>query len=256
MAQSVIRTTKDYRLFEFSIDNRPVDMAEHKKLGESMRLYGFIKSFPISCFRENNRLVVRDGQHRLKFAEEYGLPVHFVEETVDYDIGLVNSTPKRWSPRHYASMYDSKGIKSYSELIDFVDSNSIPMTLSAALLAGTITFSNISEKFYSGKFVVSDRAHADLVAKMYNGLVSIRKSLRGSRLIEACVAACRVESMCLHRLLENASRASDKLTQCATRDGYLDVIECVYNYGRKSALPIKFLAQEAMRSRNVINKTK
>ena len=43
-----IMASKNYRLMQrHSGENRPVDLKKHKKLVESMKLYGFLPCFPI-----------------------------------------------------------------------------------------------------------------------------------------------------------------------------------------------------------------
>ena len=117
-----ITATKNYRLFHRSDENRALNLKKHKKLYESMRLYGFLPSFPIVCYRDaKGNLVVKDGQHRLAIAEELGLPVYYVEESIDFDVAVVNCTPKGWTLVDYAQKFAANGVSSYQEHLDFAD---------------------------------------------------------------------------------------------------------------------------------------
>ncbi len=75
MASNQIRCTKDYRIFHrHSDENRPLNLKWHKRLVESMKEYGFIRAYPIICFRDKDkRLIIKDGQHRAVIAEMLGL---------------------------------------------------------------------------------------------------------------------------------------------------------------------------------------
>jgi ParB-like chromosome segregation protein Spo0J len=76
-----IVNTRNYRLFERdSGENRPLDIKKHKKLMESMKKYGFLEVFPVVVTRNGgDKLIVKDGQHRIAIAEALGLPVYYVE---------------------------------------------------------------------------------------------------------------------------------------------------------------------------------
>lgn len=253
-----ISATKNYRLFtRHSNENRPLDAPRHKRLLESMKRYGFLQCFPIVCFRDKNgNLVVKDGQHRLSFAETLGIPVYWVEEDVDFDVAVVNCTAKIWVLRDYARKHAANGIRDYQEGIDFADQHGLPIGTAFALLAGTISFNNCQEHFVDGTFKVKDQSWADAVAGIYGPLVALSPVLKNARFIEACMAACRVPTFEPKRLVSNAERCREKLVSFSTRDAYLDMVEQVYNFGRKQLLGLKALATMAMRERNIVAKAR
>jgi hypothetical protein len=57
-------------------------------------------------------------------------------------------------------------------------------------------------------------------------------------------------------LIGGAERCREKLVSYSTRDAYLDLLESVYNFGRKQLVSLKLPAIEAMRKRNVATKAK
>jgi hypothetical protein len=125
----------------------------------------------------------------------------------------------------------------------------LPITIAFSLLAGTTTFSNTQRSFLDGSYRVKDRAWADLVAAVY-GPFSASKHCRNARFIEACMAICRVENFDAQRLLQGLKRCQDKLASFSTRDAYLEMLEVIYNFGRKILFPLKNEAIMAMRSRD------
>ena len=258
MSSKKIQSTKNYRLFtRHSNENRPLDLRKHKKLLESMKLYGFLESFPIVCTRDGDgNLIVKDGQHRLAIAETLGLPVHWVDEKVDFDVAVVNSTAKVWALRDYAQKHAANGIKAYQEGLDFSEQHGLSVGLAFALLAGTISFNNCQEQFIDGVFKVKDRAWAESVAGIYGPLVTMAPAIKNARLIEACMAVCRVPEFDPKRLLANTERCREKLIAYSTKDAYLDMLETIYNFGRVKLVGLKVAATMAMRERNVIGKPK
>lgn len=256
MSENRINATKNYRLFTRTDDNRPLDPQKHKKLMHSMKQYGFLRSFPIVCRKEGNRLVVRDGQHRLAIAETLGLQVYFVIEAVNFDVAVINSTARIWTLKDYAQSYAQRGIAEYQEILDFADSYSIPLGTAAPLLAGTTTFANVSDSYFRGEFKIRDRKWAESVAQIFKPMVAMCASLNRKVFIEACMAVCRVPGFDRERLLQGAERCREKLVAYSTRDACLDMIEDIYNFGRKKLFPIKIEATQVMRERNAITVAK
>ncbi len=250
-SKKAIQATTNYKQFVRSEDNRPTDPKKHKKLLESMKLYGFLECYPIVVYRDkNDKLIVKDGQHRLLFAEELKLPVYWVEEKVDFDVAVVNSTARVWVLKDYAEKYANAGIEAYAEGLDFAALHNLPIGTAFSLLAGTTGFGNCQEVFVSGDFQVKDRPWADAVANIYSGLVTMSPDIKNARFIEACMAVCRVKEFDHRRLLLSAKRCRDKLVPYSTREAYLDMVEEVYNFGRSQHFGLKAAAINAMRERN------
>lgn len=246
-----ISVTKNYRLFGRSDDNRPLDLKKHRKLESSMKRYGFLASYPIICYRAADKtLVVKDGQHRLAFAETLGLPVYYVVDDADFDVAAVNKAITTWKLADYALKHAANGLDAYQEGLDFAAQYKLPLGTAFALLAGTTSYTNVSNAFVDGTFTVKDRTWADAVASIYAPLVEMAPSVRGARFVEACMAVCRVEEFEPNRLIQNARRCREKLVSYSTKDAYLDALEEIYNFGRKSLVGLKAKAIMAMRARS------
>jgi hypothetical protein len=252
MASKKIESTRNYRMFQNnSGENRPLDIRKHKRLLESMRLYGFLDCYPIVVYRDSKgQLIVKEGQHRLAIAESLGLPVYYVETSVDFDIAIINNTQKTWTLIDYAQKFAAKGAKPYQEGLAFMEQHGVPIGKAFALLAGTTSFGNFYESFFDGTFKIKDRAWADAVAGIYVPLVGLSKAVRNDHMLAACMAVCRVPDFDSRRLLANAERCRDKLVSYANRDAYLDLLEIIYNFNRKHLVGLKIAAVMAMRERN------
>ena len=245
-----IVNTRNYRLFDNDGENRPLDVATHKNLTQSMKEYGFLPCFPIIVARDGDKLIVKDGQHRLAIAESLGLPVYYVEAKTDFDIAKINSTSKNWIPRDYARKFATNGVKAYQEGIEFAAQHKLPITTAFSLLAGTIHFSNFQVQFYGGTFKVKDRTWADAVASIYGPLTSMSKAVKNTRMLEACMAVCRVPDFDPKRLLGGAEQCREKLVAYSKRDAYLHMLEDIYNFRRKQLVGLKVAAEMALRERS------
>lgn len=250
MADHRIKHTKDYRKFERSVDNRPLDSGKHKMLRDSMKAYGWIPSFPASCkLLPTGKLLVKDGQHRVQIAETLQIEIFYVVEEKDFDIAIVNAAQRSWSPADYVHRYGSQGSEDYVQAMEFCKKNNLPIGLGFALMAGTTNFGNVRKQFMSGEFKIKDTAWAIQVARIYAPLVKISKALKSARYIEACMAVCRVDDFDPDRYLRCAERCTEKLQAYSTRDAFLEMIESIYNHGQKKLVPLKIKAIEAMRQR-------
>jgi hypothetical protein len=248
-----INVTKNYRLFSRSDDNRPLDMKKHKKLFQSMKRYGFLNDFPIACRRDDNKhLVVKDGQHRLAIAETLGLPVYWVEGAVDFDVAVVNGTAKIWHLRDYATKFATNGNQDYQKGLAFAEAHKLPLGTAFSLLAGTTSWTNVQSAFFDGDFKIKDQQWANAVAGIYGPMTEMSAVLRNARFVEACMAVCRIKEFDATRLLQNAHRCREKLVAYSTKDAYLDMLEDIYNFGRKHLLGLKAAAIMAMRERSAV----
>lgn len=249
--QRNIKSTKNYRLFARSDENRSLDLKKHKKLYLSMKQYGFLPCFPIVCVKNGNGVrIVKDGQHRLAIAEELGLAVHYVDEAVDFDVAVINCTPRSWTLRDYAEKFAARGHADYVYGMEFVERHGVPFGIGFAMLGGTTTFGNIQDAFVSGNFKAKDKQWAECVGSAYSAMVALSSSLKNARFLEACMAAARVEDFSVKRLIDGAKQCRDRLVPFSTREAFLDMMEYVYNFHRQKTIPLKFLATQAMRERS------
>lgn len=246
-----ITSTKNYRLFKVDKENRPLVLPKHRKLKASMKQYGFLRSFPIVCVKNAaGELIVKDGQHRLAFAEELGLVVHYVVEDIDFDIAVVNSTATVWRPSDFAQMHAANGHEAYLDGLNFAERHKIPVGTAFALLAGTTTFKNIEASFQSGSFKIRDRDWADTVASTYSAIGRLSPAVKKKTFLDALMAACRVDGFSPDRLIAGAEKCREKLVSYGTREANLALLEELYNFGRKQLVPLKINAVQAMRDRS------
>lgn len=247
-----MKTTTNYDLFTLMEDNRDIDLSHRrtKNLAESMVEHGWIEAFPMMVKKQGRRLIVIDGQHRLAVAREFGIPVKYVVVDQDIDVAFLNSTSKSWTPFDYANRYAKAGDDNYVELVEFHYKYGMPITTCASILANTVRFGNVSDKFYSGRYKIKSRKVATDLAECYTSLIGISKKLKKNQAIMALWACFHVDDFSPSRLIDGADRHGGAIKNMGTMEGFLEIFEEMYNFGRKQRIPLKFQASEKMRERS------
>lgn len=247
---SQVKMSKDYKRFQFSFENREINLSKHSRLKKSMEEHGFLPSFPILVKSHGERFEIIDGQHRFTFAQQLNLPVYYLEATEeDLDIAGINNTSVKWSVDDYAHKY-AKTNEDYQFLIEFSQKYKISINRSASMLFGHASAGYVSEEFKDGRFKVRDQAYAFKIGEIYSEIGSLCKETQNSRFTDALSAVCRVEEFDHERFIRTAKRCRELLGSYSTRDGYLEMIEKIYNHGSKFPIPLKLMAINVMRKRN------
>ncbi|MBE3118322.1 MAG: ParB N-terminal domain-containing protein [Candidatus Atribacteria bacterium] len=249
-----LTATKDYSLFHNSLDNRPVNLKKRKKLVRSMLNHGFIPAYPIHCVRREGVLYVRDGQHRLAVAEQLGLPVWYV--TTDYDevdIAEINSTQEIWKLPAYAGSFAARGKHDYQVAINFAAEHKLPLGVTAGLLSsGHRGGSDNLCKFKAGAFKVMNLDAAQRVANLYARIRESNPKVNGTCILGALSSVCAVPEFEDSRLMHAVAAYPERVKQAGTLDGYLEMLEDVYNYHRQaSRLALRFNANNLARKRMI-----
>lgn len=248
--------TKDYGMFFYKDINRPVDLekSKAKRLYNSMKKYGFIKSYPITVKKKNGKHEIQDGQHRYAIAMKLNIPIYYVVIEQEISIPEINSTQDPWTTKTFIESWAKSGNSDYAEIIQFKDKHGLPITVCAALLAGTISYQNVALPIRDGKYKVKDRQHAELVGSVLNQIIPVYQRARTKNFIEAICAICRLKNIELKRLVENIRKHPHLLQPFGTRDTILTMLESVYNYGKRVLYPLAINAQNEMKKRNAIYK--
>lgn len=256
---SEMKTTKDYGKFKFQTGQRPVNLEtpEAKALRRSMRAYGFLPAFPMMVRRNgsSSSLVIVDGQHRFAIARELGLPVHYVIDDTDVDVTAINQGQRKWTLSDYIHRWSVQGVDSYLELTAFHEQYGIPVQICAAILAGTASSNNVRQAVMEGRFKIKTRELAHRVASSIQALAKINPRVaKKNSFVQALWACYFVDYFDDSRLVDSFRKRPDALQNAGDREGFLDMIHEAYNFARRSRVPLKFDAQEAMRQRIPIGK--
>lgn len=249
-----LQRTRNYAKFSMTKENREVNLLtlrpEHKLLRELMQEHGFVPAYPIHVRVENGGLAVVDGQHRLAFAKEFGLDVWYVVDSTRVDIADINRSQAGWNTIDYAKKWAALGRDEYRKAIDFSEVYHLPIAVSFSMLAGTQVFYNIRKAFHDGTYKTSAINNAYRVGECFNAICKATKGMRNAQLANALWACTFVDYFDESRLIEAVQKRPGMLSRQGTRDGFLQMIEEIYNFARKVRVPLKFDAEQAMRARD------
>ena len=249
---SSLTITKNYKLFSFTNLNRPVNLKNRKGLRESMQEYGYLKAYPLHCIRTKHGLEVQDGQHRLEIAKELGLPVAYVVCDTPIDIARINKTQKGWKLEDYMDTFIAQGNDDYRILSEFMEHHNL--AISVAILMFTQSLGNCTlEKFKSGLFNAKSLENANRIAFLYPRISEKSKQIRTRSFAYALMSLCRISPpIDDYRLISNAQKCPEKLITYATCDGFLDMLEEVYNFrkGKNSKVNISWQARQVMKPKD------
>jgi hypothetical protein len=136
---------------------------------------GFLKSFPISCLKEGNRLVVSDGQHRLAAAELLGIPVHYVIEETAVDPASIPSQ-KKWDTKDYINRHAASGNEAYVYMKDFAEHFGITENTAYKMLTDDVS-NNRRNEFITGKATIRAKQEAIIAANCARNCKNNNKNL-------------------------------------------------------------------------------
>ena len=132
---AVLRCTKDYSLFDSSLENRQVNLEAHRILKKSLMTHGWVRAYPMHVTRgPRGRLVIVDGQHRFELAKSLRLQVWFVETENHVDVALINNSQKPWTGADYAGSFAQRGNGNYQKALDFSREHGVPIMAAVTML--------------------------------------------------------------------------------------------------------------------------
>lgn len=249
-----LQKTRDYAQFISSKANRTLEAEsfrpQHERLKESMRKFGFLPSFPLTVRRVNGKLQVEDGQHRLHFARLLGLDVYYVVIDNEIDVAEINQAQASWKVKDYVNRWAQSGIKDYAKASEFASTYMIPIGEALSLLTLNSTFGNIAKKVKDGTWKITNLLKATEIAEIYKSIYGCSGVARHNNLFRAIYACSFVDGFDPKRLTESIERRANSWVNGGHWRDYLTQIEEFYNFGKKTKVPLKFDAQEAMRLRN------
>jgi hypothetical protein len=246
-------STRNYDMFVSDKFNRIITQKDDRRLKRlrfSMKKYGFLP-FPILVRRNGEKLIVIDGQHRLKVAQELGLPVLYIEaERDDIEISECAAAQSPWSTSDYVLSHAAQGKKDYQDLLEFAAEHSMPLNQAASLLRGDGSHAgNYYESVKQGSFVVRDRAYADRVARISGILASLVPWGNCNWSIGAISRFVRVKEFNDDQFIKRVKANHHLLVKQPTLEAYSEMYDAVYNYKSHTRIPLAFLAKESATER-------
>jgi len=258
MKTKPIYYTEDYSIFDLIKVNREVDpnRREAKNLFKSMKEHGFSPDYPILVEDTGSGSYdVIDGQHRLYFSQLLGIGLFYKEREVKIDISVINESQSGWRLDDHIMRWYKDGKKDYAEVIDFSRENGIRLPTSAGLLAGTASPGNYRNAITSGTYKVKTRKLANSVALCLKTVKETGRVTNYGSVIQALFAFHFVDYFDPEELIDKIKKNPGMLVNYGDRDGFMEMLEEVYNHRRRAKVPLAFDARQAMDNRKAVKKS-
>jgi hypothetical protein len=252
MAQ--ILESNNYGMFEILSFNR--DVTKTKKLEASMREHGFLDAHPLDVQRiGNGKLKIKAGHHRFFVARRLGIFVKYVIDNHTATIHELEGTVVPWSMQHFLTSHYRDGKPEYRKVMDYCDETGISVAPAVAMLGGhSAGTANFIDDFKDGTYKVNEGCgHAEIVKGIVlylkkNGV----KFYNNSLLVQAISKIAWVREFDAAQMTSKIKSFHGMMEKKANLDQYLDSLEELYNRQSRSKLPLKFLAIEEAKRRNVV----
>lgn len=259
---TVIRSTKNYSMFDLYEHNRPVkeNTFNFKNLIRSMRRHGFLDAYPLHCVvNGSGKLKIKAGHNRFRAAKIAGVPVKYVVSNDNATVHeLEKAGPGKWNAKDYLMSYYRQGIKSYVLIKDFMDETGIGLQNAVSMFFGNTAGSGNYMKygnFQDGRFEIKNYYHPRAVGDIVLFLKSIGiKWAHEDKFVKALSKVMWVPKFNPDRFKKKATSHIYLIQKKRNVEEYLQMIEDIYNYKvqRRQKINLTFLAQEIAEKRQRI----
>lgn len=240
----------NYRIFELLPFNR--DVKKVKALMESMKKHGWINAYPMNVVQNGNgKLKIKDGHHRFEVATTLGIPVKYVVCNDTATIYELDKATNKWSVADHMESYCRAGNIEYVKMKEYCRRTGIAPMYAISMLSGETAGSyNQSDLFKTGAFVCKNTMNADIVADIV--LHCKKKGIdwaHNSRMVIALSKIAWVDGFSPLKLKQKITTFPFLIEKKPHVEGYLEMLENVYNYKSQDKVPLKFLATSVAKDR-------
>lgn len=231
--------TQNYEKFTLKEENRDLKRTHINKLKDSLQERGFIAARPVLV---NENYEILDGQHRFMACKELNIPFEYVvQKNASPEMILnLNTTQRSWGAGDYVKFYANQvGNQAYKNLYSFMQEYKLSASVALSLM-GRQTSGSLSDTIRNGQLIITKREVME-AKERYTWVSEILKINRlpvGGRVLTAIVKLSDCSGFQWETLLKKVSRQSDKVTRCATINGYIQMFGEIYN--NRNANPINF----------------
>lgn len=252
-----VNQTKDYSIFEAHENNRNIKgNQKFKKLLKSMQKYGFLPFMPIWCKKTpNGKLSIQFGHHRFEAARKLNIPVCYMVYNVDFEIFAENETTNTWSLRDYLDCHVRDGDMVSLAIKKYHEETGISLSQCIGILGGHSDKDYDKSKAFKRKtFGISPESlnRADKIKKLVLHSVKVDKDIGKCRsYITALTKMVRVDSFDINTYISKLESNREMFVKQIDMDGYIHMIESIYNRRSQVKQPLAFMATEMTNNRNV-----
>ena len=238
--------TNDYSRFKFITGNR--------KLNE-MHIQRLVKSFQeqhlFNIIIVNQHFEIIDGQHRVKAAEQLGLPLWFV--IVDNyglpEIHTYNTNMKNWHKEDYLNGYCDLGYPEYLKFRMFmqeypeftINTAGVLLTQSTHGTGGGTRAGEPKDKYFQeGRLVIPDYDKSVEYAEKIRMIKPYYDKYHSTWFVATMIRLFGNENYSHSRFLSKLKIQPTALQDCRGINAYILLIEDIYNYHSRDKVSLRY----------------
>lgn len=231
-----VHTTTDYFLFKPIDGNRNKNVLHLKRLKQSME-QNYL--FTVIIVNENYEII--DGQHRFEIIRELELPLNYIvcEGYGLNEVHVLNANSKNWAFDDYLNGYCNLGYKDYIIYRDFKNKYGYQHQICQRLLYGQSN-GDTSKVFQAGKFKVNHFSEAVKYAEMIPLVKPYYTGYTRQGFVLALLTVLKNPNFSFNEFLRKLEIQPTSLKDCAKVQGYIALIEDIYNYHRKEKINLRY----------------
>ena len=248
-----IHFTRNHKLFILDESNR--EIRSNAKLKALMEQHGWLPEFPaVVVEAENGKLLIKDGQHRLHYAEELGLGVYYViTQLEEMNVSQFNCSQRPWKIEDYVSSFANQGFSEYKTLLSTSKQTGLGVRFCARLLRGGSEYSKYVDELKAGTWKASDTFHFDQVMLVVSAAQSVTKFGLNTFFISAISLIIKHSDVSVKTLADRIKANPGIMVLQPTVVTFISMIETVYNRHSRSPIPIVTQVKEGIRATAVKN---
>lgn len=236
-----MNSTKDYKMFKYMTDNRPIDKGHVNRLIASIKSRNLLEYTPIIVDKTFN---VIDGQHRLEAAKALGVPIYYkVQESNDAADIIHLNIAKSWNIIDFFNFFVKHKYPEYVKLDAFCKKNALSIKLGIFLFLKRTK--NLMHDFKCGKFVFEEKVGSDTVNISIAAIDVLKKYLGvgkvgfdSKKLWKAIYVLASNPEFDMEIWKRNVGMLCEKIHSKATEEDMLNHILWVYNYRNQNKIEV------------------
>lgn len=230
-----IQKTTNYDKFSTITGNRNINQKKIdniiRDVENGLNLLPFV---PVIVYKEDDKFMIVDGQHRFNVSQKLGLPVYYVvsEKLSLRQMAMINNRQDKWKMGDFLQCYIKIGIDDYSKVKDIMTRFKVGISTSIDLLMlGKISkLAKATSKFKDGEFKCNYYDQTVELLELSHSLFDKYVFYTDRNLITA-VQEIKKKGLCDFELLKSKIDQNPMLMdkQASPKD-YIYNIERVYNH--------------------------
>ncbi len=219
----------------------------------SMRKYGFWKSHPIVWYSAGAKKVIIWGHHRREAALALKIGA-FVQEVTEVTTGdtvemITAENWSTWKTNDSLKLQVKLGNPDYITLQAYIN-RGLNFAVATSLLSGVAALGRGGDIVRSGKFIVKTTDAAEIICGFVERMKPVTTVAGCNGLLMALEKCLRLPKFSLSELEKRILQNPSALERRTNIGDYLKLIESIFNFNNRNAIPLAFLADQDAKNRS------